>query len=61
MAGPPFERTSDPLSVPQDQLTACMAALQDWVLPSRRLIAIAQAADVDTSTLEIETLRLVAE
>lgn len=31
-----------------------MAVLQDWVLPSKRLIAIAQAADVDTSTLEIE-------
>jgi len=40
--------------VPPDQLSACLAALHDWILRSKRFIVIAEAAGVDASKLEIE-------
>ena len=49
-----FESTRDLLSVPPDQLSLCLAALHEWILRSKRLIAIAEAAGADTSKLEIE-------
>lgn len=49
-----FESTRDLLSVPPDQLSLCLAALHEWILRSKRLIALAEAAGADTSKLEIE-------
>lgn len=49
-----FESTRDLLSVPPDQLAACLAALHDWILRSKRLIAIAEADGIDSSKLELK-------
>lgn len=49
-----FESTRNLLSVPPEQLSACLAALHDWILRSKRLIAKAEADDIDSSKLELK-------
>lgn len=49
-----YEGINDLLSVPADQIGACLAVFQDWLFRSKRLLAQAEADGIDTSKLELK-------